>query len=85
MQVISLHSLLGYLGGLLVVIYIVGYLVVSCLTINSYQDHMVQTLYPTKKVLKERLRLYLKQFPEKEQERYKDILEDPAGLEDDER
>jgi len=36
-------------------------------------------------VLKERLRLYLKQFPEKEQERYKDILEDPAGLEDDER
>lgn len=58
-QVPSLYSLVAYVGGLIVIIYLIGYLLVSCLTINSYDDHMVEAVYPTKAILKSRLALYM--------------------------
>lgn len=48
----SLYSLLGILGGLIVLIWLVGSLLVSCLTVGAYEDHMVSTVYPTKDALK---------------------------------
>ena len=38
----------GILGGLLVVLYLVGSLLVSCLTVNAFEDHLISTVYPTK-------------------------------------
>lgn len=58
-QVPSLYSLVAYIGGLIVILYLIGYLMVQCLTINSYEDHLVQAVYPTKAILKSRLALYL--------------------------
>ena len=59
----SIYSLAAYIGGLIVIFYIMGYLLVSCLTINAYEDHMVQTMYPTKDVLKSRVKYFSDQFP----------------------
>ena len=71
----SIYSLAAYIGGLIVIFYILGYLLVSCLTINAYEDHMVQTMYPTKDVLKSRVKYFSDQFPIDEQEKFKDIIE----------
>ena len=71
----SIYSLLAYIGGLIVIFWLLGYLLVSCLTLNAYEDHMVSTIYPTKDILKSRLKQFSSQFPEAEQERLKDILE----------
>ena len=70
----SLYSLISYIGGMIVILYILGYLIVSCLTLNAYEDHMVQTVYPTKEALKRRI----KHFDDK---KYKDVFEtDPSAL-----
>ena len=71
----SIYSLAAYIGGLIVIFWILGYLLVSCLTINAYEDHMVQAIYPTKDILKSRLKHFSDQFPISEQEQFKDILE----------
>ena len=54
----SLYSLLGYIGGLIVIFWLLGYLLVACLTVNAFEDHMVQAVYPTKEILKSRLRQF---------------------------
>ena len=62
---------------MIVILYILGYLIVSCLTLNAYEDHMVQTVYPTKEALKRRI----KHFDDK---KFRDVFEaDPKALEDD--
>ena len=59
----SIYSLAAYIGGIIVVFWLLGYLIVQCLTLNSYEDHMVQAMYPTKDILKSRLKHFLAQFP----------------------
>ena len=54
----SLYSLIGYIGGMILILWIVGYLIASCLTINAYEDHLVQAVYPTKDVLKSRIKQF---------------------------
>ena len=44
------------MGGLIVILWLVGYVIVYCLTINSFEDNMVQTMYPTKDALKKRIK-----------------------------
>ena len=73
----SLYILIGYIGGIIVILWILGYLIVSCLTVNAYEDHMVSTVYPTKEALKRRIK-------ELDAKKYKDVFEsDPKALEDD--
>ena len=55
----SVYAMAASLGGLIVVIYLVGSLLVSCLTIKAYEDHLVQAMYPTKDILKDRLKVYM--------------------------
>ena len=63
------------------IFWLLGYLLVSCLTLNAYEDHMVSAIYPTKDILKQRLKQFSSQFPESEQERLKDILETTPEIE----
>ena len=77
----SIYNLLAYIGGLIVIFWLLGYLLVSCLTLNAYEDHMVSAIYPTKDILKQRLRQFSSQFPESEQERLKDIFEAAPEIE----
>lgn len=51
----SVYALVGTFGGTIVVLYLLGYCMVGCLTVNAYEDHMVQTVYPTKETLKQRV------------------------------
>lgn len=78
----SIYRLAANIGGLIVVLWLVGYVVSSCLTVNAYEDHVVQAMYPTKEILKQRLRVYTAQFPISEQEEFKDILEGGLELEE---
>ena len=47
------------MGGILVILWLIGYAIVYCLTINAKEDHLVQAMYPTKEILKQRLKVYL--------------------------
>jgi len=70
----SVYAMVGTMGGLVVVFYLIGYCLVGCLAGNAYEDNMISTVYPTKDVLKERVRSYTKDFPEKEQKKWHEIL-----------
>ena len=41
----SIYDLVGTFGGTIVVLYLLGYCMVGFLTVNAYEDHMVQTVY----------------------------------------
>ena len=71
------YKLIAYMGGLMVVIWLIGYILEPCLTVNAYEEHILRSVYPTKDVLKRRLRAIVAQLPEKEQEKfkYRDLLE----------
>ena len=62
----SVYALIGTFGGSIVVLYLLGYLLVGCLTIRAFEDHMVQTVYPTKDTLKDRVKAYTENLPESE-------------------
>jgi len=70
------YALVGTIGGSIVILYGLGYLIVACLTVNAYEDHMVQTVYPTKETLKQRVKTYTAQFPETEQAKWSGLFED---------
>jgi len=56
---------------------------VSCLTINAYEDHLVQTLYPTKDILKDRLKNYMAQFPPEERAKFSHLIKPDEKSEND--
>ena len=70
------------MGGLIVIFWLIGYILEPFLTVNSYDEHMVRAVYPTKEVLKRRLKAIAAKLPEKDQAKfkYKDLLEpvDPS-------
>ena len=70
------------MGGLIVIFWLIGYILEPFLTVNSFEEHMVHAIYPTKEVLKRRLKAIASKLPEKEQGKfkYKDLLEpvDPS-------
>ena len=70
----SFYTMVGTVGGLLVVLFLVGQILVSCLTINAYEDHLVQTLYPTKDILKDRIKNYMAQFPPEERAKFSHLI-----------
>ena len=70
----SVYAVAGAVGGTIVVLYILGYLLVDCLTTNAYEDHMISTVYPTKEILKDRVRMHAQQFPEKEQKQWQEVF-----------
>lgn len=43
------------MGGLIVIFWLIGYILEPFLTVNSFDEHMVRAVYPTKEVLKRRL------------------------------
>ena len=73
----SYYKLIAYMGGVMVVLWLIGYILEPFLTVNAYEEHILRSVYPTKDVLKRRLRTIVAQLPEKEQEKfkYKDLLE----------
>lgn len=60
----SLYYLTSFIGGLIIIFWIIGYILVSCLTMYAYEDYMVGTVYPTKTTLKNRVKRYTKELPE---------------------
>jgi len=60
----SLYYLASFIGGLIIIFWIIGYILVSCLTMYAYEDYMVGTVYPTKTTLKNRVKRYTKELPE---------------------
>lgn len=44
----SVYAITGNVGGIAVMLYLLGYCIVSCLTTGAYEDHLVQTVYPEK-------------------------------------
>ena len=72
----SLYYLASFIGGLVIIFWIIGYILVSCLTMYAYEDYMVGTVYPTKTTLKNRVKRYTKQLSEKEKATFSDVLDD---------
>ena len=65
-------SLLGFVGGVILVLWLIGYCIVKAVTIGSYEDQMVQALYPTKHALMSRIE---ELFPDEADQRiFADIL-----------
>ena len=58
------------MGGLIVIFWLIGYILEPFLTVNSFEEHMVRAVYPTKEVLKRRLKVIASQLPEKEQTKF---------------
>ena len=58
------------MGGLIVMFWLIGYILKPFLTANAYEEHMVRAVYPTKEVLKRRLKAIVSQLPEKEQAKF---------------
>ena len=54
------------MGGLIVIFWLIGYILEPFLTVNSYDENMVRAVYPTKEVLKRRLKAIAAKLPEKE-------------------
>ena len=77
----SMFTLAGIMGGLLVILYLIGYCLNACLTINAYEDHMVQAVYPTKQMLKRRVKRFSTQLTEKAREQFEDILDEDLAVE----
>ena len=71
----SIYTLLATIGGSIVVIYLLGHILVGCLTNNAYEDHLVQTVYPTKAVLKKRVKYHIEAMHEKDQAKFSKVLE----------
>jgi len=47
--------MVGTIGGIAVILYLLGYFIVSCMTVGAYDDHLVQAVYPEKETLKQRV------------------------------
>ena len=71
------YKLIAYMGGVMVVLWLIGYILEPFLTVNAYEENIIRSVYPTKDVLKRRLKAIVAQLPEKEQSKfkYKDLLE----------
>ena len=71
------YKLIAYMGGVMVVLWLIGYILEPFVTVNAYEEHILRSVYPKKDVLKRRLKTIVSQLPEKEQEKfkYKDLLE----------
>ena len=77
----SVFQVASFMGGLLVALWLIGYCLVSCLTMTAYEDHMVSTAYSSKQLLKERVTRYTNAMPESEQAQYDFILDDNLNAE----
>ena len=58
------------MGGLIVIFWLIGYILEPFLTVNSFDEYMVRAVYPTKAVLKRRLKTIASKLPEKEQAKF---------------
>lgn len=58
------------MGGLIVIFWLIGYILEPFLTVNSFDEHMVRAVYPTKEVLKRRLKAIASKLPEKEKVKF---------------
>lgn len=65
----------GTIGGIVVIIYLLGYCIVSCLTTGAYDDHLVQAVYPTKESLRQRVRTVASQLKESEQQKWLEAVD----------
>lgn len=63
------------------ILWLIGYCMVACLTMSAFEDHMVSTAYSSKQSLKERVKRYVKSLPESEQAKYDFVLDESLQLE----